>query len=81
MSFSASFCVLFSGFGANNLFLFCNTVRCGDCWCKIDGVYACAFLKISNSPFCVIPFHCLFVLLFVSFFLDSKQIIFFSFVI
>ena len=48
----------------------------------MDGVYACALLKISNSPFCVIPLHsCLFVLVFVSFFLDSKQIIFFSFVI
>ena len=36
---------------------------------KIAGVYACALLKISNSPFCVIPFHsCLFVLVFVSFF-------------
>ena len=42
---------------------------------KIDGVYACALLKLSNSPFCVIPFHsCLFVLVFVSFFLDQKQI-------
>ena len=39
--------------------------------------------EISNSPFCVIPFHsCLFVLVSVSFFLDSKQIFFFfSFVI
>ena len=26
-------------------------------WYKIDGVYACALLKISNSPFYVIPFH------------------------
>ena len=51
-------------------------------WCKIDGVYASALLKISNSPFCVIPFHsCLFVLPFVSFFLDSEQTFFFSFVI
>ena len=55
-----------------------HTVRCGDYRYKIDGVYACALLKISNSPFCVIPFHsCLFVLVFVSFFLDSKQILFF----
>ena len=44
-------------------------------WSKIDGVYACAFLKILNSPFCIFPFHsCLFVFVFVSFFLDSKQI-------
>ena len=48
--------------------------RCGDYWCKIAGIYACALLKISNSPFCVIPFHSC---LFVSFFLDSKQILFF----
>ena len=41
----------------------------------MDGVYACALLKISNSSFCVIPFYsCFFVLVFVSFFLDSKQI-------
>ena len=40
-----------------------HTVHCGDYWCKLNGVYACALLKISNSPFCVIPFHsCLFVL-------------------
>ena len=59
-----------------------HTVRCGDYWCKIDGVYARALLKISNSPFCVIPLHsCLFVRAFVSFFLDSKQIFFFGFVI
>ena len=58
-----------------------HTVRCGDYWCKKDGIYAFALLKISNSPFCVIPFHwCLFVLVFVPFFLDSKQIYkFFSF--
>ena len=38
--------------------------------------------EISNSLFCVIPLHsCLFVLGFVSFFLDSKQKFFFSFVI
>ena len=44
-----------------------HTVRCGDYWCKIDGVYACTLLQ--NSPFCVISFHpCLFVLVFVSFF-------------
>ena len=54
-----------------------HTVR-GDYWCNIDDVYACALLKISNSPFCVITFHsCLFVFVFASFFLDSKQIIFF----
>ena len=59
-----------------------HTVRCGDYWCKIDGVYACALLKLSNSPFCVIPFQsCLFVLVFVSIFLDSMQIYFFNFVI
>ena len=57
-----------------------HTVRCGAYWCKIDGVYAYALLKISNSQFCVIPFHsCLFVFAFVSFFLDSKQIILFWF--
>ena len=41
------------------LFVVFHTVRCGDYWtrCKIDGFYACALLKISNSPFCVIPFH------------------------
>ena len=45
---------------------------------KIDSVYACALLKISNSPFCVIPFQsCLLVIVFVSFFLDSKHIYFF----
>ena len=43
-------------------------------------VYACPLLKISNSPFCVIPFHsCLFVLVFESFSLDSKQIFFLQF--
>ena len=34
-----------------------HTVRCGDYWCKIDYVYACALLKISinhkNSTFLV----------------------------
>ena len=40
-------------------------------------------LKISNSPFCVIPFHsCLFVLVIVSFFFRIRsKYIFFSFVI
>ena len=28
-------------------------VSCSDYWCKLNGVYACALLKISNSPFCV----------------------------
>ena len=43
----------------------------------MDGVYACTLLKISNSPFCVILFHSrLFVLVFVSFFLVSKEIFF-----
>ena len=33
---------------------------------------------MSNSPFCDIPFHsCLYVLVFVSFFLGTKQIFFF----
>ena len=59
-----------------------HTVRCSDYQCKIDGVYACALRKISNSPSCVIPIHsCLFALVFVPFFLDSKQIFFFSFAI
>ena len=52
-----------------------HTVRVVENWCKIDGVYARALLKISNSPFCVFRFYpCHFVLVFVSFFLDSKQI-------
>ena len=60
------------------LLLFFHTVRCGDYWCKIDGVYACAFLKMSNGPFCVIPFHsCLFVSVFVSFFSGFEANIFF----
>ena len=55
-----------------------SSCRCGDYWCNIDAVNACALLKISVSPFCVIPFHsCLFVLAFVSFFLDSCQKFFF----
>ena len=42
-----------------------------------------ALFKMPNRTFCVISFHsCLFVLAFVSFFLDSKEIyIFFRFVI
>ena len=60
------------------LLLFFHTLSCGNYWCKIDGVYACTLLKISNSPFCVIPFQqCLFVLVFVCFFLSSKQMFFF----
>ena len=56
-----------------------HTVRCGDYWCKIDGSYASTLLKISNSPYCVIPFHsCLFALVFVSFFSGFEAIFFYS---
>ena len=43
-------------------------------WCKIDGVYACALLKILTSHF--VSLH--FIHVFLCLFLDSKQI-FFSF--
>ena len=32
-----------------------HTVRYGDYWCKIDGIYACALLKMSNSL--IVSFH------------------------
>ena len=56
-----------------------HTVRCGDYWCKLNDVYACALLKVSNIQFCVFPFHpCLFVLVFESFFWIRSKYIFFE---
>ena len=45
------------------LLFFIRYVVVSEHWCKIDGVYACVCI-ISNSPFYVIPFHYVFLCLF-----------------
>ena len=58
-----------------------HTVRCGDYWCKIDGVYACALLKISKVHFVSFELIHVFLCLFLCPFSGFEANILFNFVL